>query len=70
MASSDMFNDEVEATHIARVISTWTGIPVDKMLEGEQEKMLSMESILESRVIGQHEAIKAVANATAQHSIA
>lgn len=64
VAASDMFNDEVEATHIARVISTWTGIPVDKMLEGEQEKMLTMESILEQRVIGQHEAIKAVANAT------
>jgi ATP-dependent Clp protease ATP-binding subunit ClpB len=64
VAASDMFNDEVEATHIARVISTWTGIPVDKMLEGEQEKMLAMESMLEHRVIGQQEAIKAVANAT------
>jgi ATP-dependent Clp protease ATP-binding subunit ClpB len=64
VAASEMFNDEVESTHIARVISNWTGIPVDKMLEGEKEKMLAMEDLLASRVIGQPEAIKAVANAT------
>ena len=64
VAASDMFNDEVLASHIAKVISNWTGIPVDKMLEGEQEKMLAMEEILGAKVIGQPEAIKAVANAT------
>ncbi|MDA0307429.1 MAG: ATP-dependent chaperone ClpB [Proteobacteria bacterium] len=64
VAASEMFNDEVESTHIARVISNWTGIPVDKMLEGEKEKMLAMEDLLAARVIGQPEAIQAVANAT------
>ena len=48
---------------IAEVVSKWTGIPVDKMLEGEKEKLLHMEDFLAKRVIGQKEAIAAVANA-------
>ncbi len=63
VAGSDIINEEVDPIHIARVISNWTGIPVDKMLEGEQEKMLELENILASRVIGQPEAVTAVASA-------
>ena len=48
---------------IAEVISKWTGIPVSKMLEGEREKLLRMESVLHDRTIGQDEAVKAVSNA-------
>ncbi len=48
---------------IAAVVSRWTGIPVDKMLEGEKDKLLKMEDALEKRVIGQHEAVRAIANA-------
>ncbi|MBR1648823.1 MAG: ATP-dependent chaperone ClpB [Alphaproteobacteria bacterium] len=48
---------------IAEVVSKWTGIPVDKMLEGEKEKLLHMEEFLMRRVIGQNDAIKAVSNA-------
>ncbi len=55
--------ETVMAEHIAAVVSRWTGIPVDKMLEGEREKLLNMESSLEKRVIGQKEALIAVSNA-------
>jgi len=55
--------EAVTAENIAQVVSRWTGIPVDKMLEGEREKLLHMESDLEKRVVGQHEAVKAIANA-------
>jgi ATP-dependent Clp protease ATP-binding subunit ClpB len=48
---------------IAGVVSRWTGIPVDKMLEGEREKLLQMEAALEMRVVGQDEAVRAIANA-------
>ena len=48
---------------IAEVVSTWTGIPVSKMMEGEREKLLSMEDYLSKRVVGQTEALKAVSNA-------
>jgi ATP-dependent Clp protease ATP-binding subunit ClpB len=48
---------------IAGVVSRWTGIPVDKMLEGEREKLLQMEAALEKRVVGQDEAVRAIANA-------
>ena len=51
------------AEHIAAVVSRWTGIPVDKMLEGEREKLLEMEETLRKRVVGQEEALVAVANA-------
>ena len=49
--------------HIAQVVSRWTGIPVDKMLEGEREKLLNMEAALSARVVGQEEAVKAVSTA-------
>jgi len=55
--------EAVTPEHIAGVVSRWTGIPVDKMLEGEREKLLSMEEALEKRVIGQHEAVRAISNA-------
>src|SRR5262249_33133152 len=55
--------EAVTANHIAQVVSRWTGIPVDRMLEGEREKLLRMESQLEKRVIGQNEAVHAVATA-------
>ncbi len=59
----DLVNEAVTESHIAGVVSRWTGIPVDKMLAGEREKLLAMESKLGSRVIGQNEAVVAVANA-------
>jgi ATP-dependent Clp protease ATP-binding subunit ClpB len=55
--------EAVTAEHIAGVVSRWTGIPVDKMLEGEREKLLKMEGALEQRVVGQEEAVRAIANA-------
>jgi len=55
--------EAVTAEHIAGVVSRWTGIPVDKMLEGERAKLLHMESGMENRVVGQDEAVKAIANA-------
>src|SRR3546814_8173592 len=58
-----MLKEEVNDGDIASVVSKWTGIPVDRMLEGEREKLLSMEANLHKRVIGQDEAIGAVANA-------
>ncbi|HYC01958.1 MAG TPA: ATP-dependent chaperone ClpB [Azospirillaceae bacterium] len=58
-----MLNEEVRDSDIASVVSRWTGIPVDKMLTGEREKLLRMEERLGSRVIGQEEAIVAVSNA-------
>ena len=58
-----LLRQEVTENDIAEVVSRWTGIPIAKMLEGEQEKLLKMEERLEKRVIGQEKAIKAVANA-------
>ena len=55
--------EEVSEENIARVVSRWTGIPVTKMLESEIKKLVDMEKILGSRVIGQEQAIKAVSNA-------
>ena len=57
------FSEVVTDENIAAVVSKWTGIPVDKMLEGEKEKLLHMEEFLGKRVVGQKEAIAAVANA-------
>ena len=62
-AEHRMLNEEVGDNDIAAVVSRWTGIPVDKMLEGEREKLLSMEKSLGKRVIGQSEAIGAISNA-------
>ncbi|MBT5665263.1 MAG: ATP-dependent chaperone ClpB [Rhodospirillaceae bacterium] len=58
-----MLNEEVTQDDVAAVVSRWTGIPVDKMLEGEREKLLQMEDQLKTRVIGQEEAIGAISNA-------
>jgi ATP-dependent Clp protease ATP-binding subunit ClpB len=58
-----LVNEAVTEEHIAGVVSRWTGIPVDKMLEGEREKLLRMEESLEKRVVGQEEAVRAVSNA-------
>ena len=62
-ATSRMLNQEVADRDIAAVVSRWTGIPVDKMLEGERAKLLKMEEKLRARVVGQDEAIVAVSNA-------
>ena len=64
-ASGDgkLVNEAVTEQDIAGVVSRWTGIPVDKMLEGERAKLLHMEEGLRKRVIGQEEALKAVSNA-------
>jgi ATP-dependent Clp protease ATP-binding subunit ClpB len=58
-----MLKEEVDDEDIAEVVSRWTGIPVSKMLEGEREKLVQMESRLQRRVIGQERAIEAVSNA-------
>lgn len=58
-----MLNEEVTEDEIASIVSRWTGIPVDRMLQGEREKLLHIEDALAKRVIGQEEAITAIANA-------
>jgi ATP-dependent Clp protease ATP-binding subunit ClpB len=58
-----MVNEAVHPEHIAQIVSRWTGIPVDKMLEGERDKLLKMEDALEHRVVGQSPAVRAVSNA-------
>jgi len=58
-----MLEEAVTPEHIAGIVSRWTGIPVDKMLSGEREKLLQMEQNLRRRVIGQDEAVVAVSNA-------
>jgi ATP-dependent Clp protease ATP-binding subunit ClpB len=62
-ASGEMMEEAVTANHIAQVVSRWTGVPVDKMLEGEKDKLLKMENALGKRVVGQAEAVRAVATA-------
>ncbi|MCI2052207.1 MAG: AAA family ATPase, partial [Sphingobium sp.] len=62
-ASGAMLREEVTPEDIAGVVSRWTGIPVDKMMEGEREKLLAMEAELGKRVIGQADAVKAVSTA-------
>ena len=64
LSESDLVDEEVTDTQIAAVISGWTGIPVDKMLESEREKLLGMEAEIGQRIIGQAEAVGAIANAT------
>ena len=58
-----MLNEEVRSEDIAFVVSRWTGIPVTKMMEGERQKLLAMEAEIKKRVVGQDEAITAVAKA-------
>ena len=62
-AGNAMLREEVTADDIAAVVSRWTGIPVDRMMEGEREKLLGMEETLGKRVIGQDEAVRAVSTA-------
>jgi ATP-dependent Clp protease ATP-binding subunit ClpB len=61
--SAALVNEAVTAENIAQIVSRWTGIPVDRMLEGEREKLLHMETSLEQRVIGQEEGVRAISNA-------
>ena len=63
VSQSAMLREEVTGEDIASVVSRWTGIPVDRMLEGEREKLLKMEEALGKRVIGQAEAVAAVSRA-------
>ena len=58
-----MLDEVVKDSDIASIVSRWTGVPVDKMLQGERDKLLKMESYLQKRVIGQDEAVVAVSNA-------
>ena len=58
-----LVRNKVTEEEIAEVVSKWTGIPVSKMLEGEKDKLLRMEAMIEQRVVGQNEAVKAVADA-------
>lgn len=60
---SAMLKEEVDADEIAAVISRWTGIPVSRLIEGEVEKLLKMEERLHERVVGQHDAVRAVSSA-------
>lgn len=60
---NQLLRNKVTDEEIAEVVSKWTGIPVSKMLEGEREKLLKMESVLHQRLIGQDEAVVAVSNA-------
>ncbi|RDE08856.1 ATP-dependent chaperone ClpB [Pelagibacterium lacus] len=60
---SEMVDEVVTPNHIAQVVSRWTGVPVDRMLEGERDKLLRMEDELAKRVIGQGEAVAAVSRA-------
>ncbi|MFN3619432.1 ATP-dependent chaperone ClpB [Sphingorhabdus sp.] len=62
-AGNAMLREEVTAQDIASVVSRWTGIPVDKMLEGERDKLLNMEQLIGARVIGQKDAVEAVSKA-------
>jgi ATP-dependent Clp protease ATP-binding subunit ClpB len=58
-----LLRNNVTEEEVAEIVSKWTGIPVAKMLEGEKEKLLQMESVVQERVVGQEEAVTAVANA-------
>jgi ATP-dependent Clp protease ATP-binding subunit ClpB len=58
-----LLRNNVTEEEVAEIVSAWTGIPVSKMLEGEKEKLLQMESVVQERVVGQDEAVTAVANA-------
>ena len=63
MDASNMLEEAVDREHIASIVSRWTGIPIENMLQGEREKLLKMEDVLRNRVIGQEEALVAVSNA-------
>ena len=61
--ANPMMEEAVTESHVAQVVSRWTGIPVDKMLEGEREKLLQMEQALAKRVVGQADAVRSVSTA-------
>jgi len=63
MMEMKLLRNKVTDEEIAEVVSKWTGIPVNKMLEGEKDKLLRMEAVLHERVVGQHQAVNGVANA-------
>ncbi len=63
VSRQSLVDEAVTENHVAQVVSRWTGIPVDKMLEGERDKLLKMEDALSQRVVGQEEAVHAVATA-------
>ena len=63
VVENPMVKEEVDEDDVAAVVARWTGIPVDKLLEGETEKLIHMEARLHERVVGQDEAVSAVANA-------
>ena len=58
-----MVKEEVDSEQIAEVVARWTGIPLDKLVEGERDKLLRMEEVLEKRVVGQDDAVRAVSEA-------
>src|SRR5918994_1201158 len=58
-----MLKEEVDAEDVAEVVSKWTGVPVSRLLEGEVAKLVRMEEVLHQRVVGQEDAVAAVANA-------
>ncbi|MDT8451345.1 MAG: ATP-dependent chaperone ClpB [Gammaproteobacteria bacterium] len=62
-AEGQLLRNKVTGDEIAEIVARWTGIPVSRMLEGEQQKLLQMETVLEKQVVGQDEAVVAVANA-------
>ena len=62
-SGSAMLKEEIDEEDIARIVAKWTGIPVSRMLEGEVQKLITMETRLEERVIGQNQAVTLVANA-------
>ncbi len=61
--ASGMVEEAVTADHVAQIVSRWTGVPVDRMLQGEKDKLLRMEEVLAARVVGQREAVEAVSTA-------
>lgn len=62
-AQNRILNEEVREEDIAQVVASWTGVPVSKMLESDRQKLVHMETRLHQRVVGQHQAVEAVANA-------
>src|SRR6056297_3342252 len=63
LAENRMVEEAVSDAHVAQVVARWTGVPVDRLLEGEREKLLRMEDFLHSRVVGQDQAVQAVSQA-------
>ena len=66
-APETMLREEVSGDDIAAIVSRWTGVPIERMLEGQRERLLHMEDSLRGRIVGQDEAIVAVSNAVRRH---